>query len=117
MAISAVHNLTVTRRFFLEPATPRQRQYEALRAYFIEGLASAKVAARFGYRDGSFRMLCHAFRRDPDPQFFATPRAGPRPTSRTRAARGHAVALRKKNHSVYEISALLKEDHQIVLRA
>ena len=25
-------------QFFLEPATPRQRQYEALRAYFVEQL-------------------------------------------------------------------------------
>ena len=115
MAISAVRGLTSLRRFFLEPAKPRQRQYEALRAYFVEGLSSAKVAARFGYRDGSFRMLCHAFRRDPHPPFFATPRAGPRTTSRKLAARVHAVALRKKNHSVYEISARLKADHKIVL--
>src|SRR3990172_4567183 len=115
MPISAVRNLTEARRVFLEPAIPPHRQYEALRAYFVEGLASAKVAARFGYRDGSFRMLCHAFRRDPHPPFFATPRAGPRSTSRKLAARGHAVALRKKNHSVYEISELLKEDHKIVL--
>jgi len=115
MAISAVRELTSIRRFFLEPAKPRQRQYEALRAYFVEGLPSAKVAARFGYRHGSFRMLCHAFRRDPDPQFFVTPRAGPRTTSRKLAARAQVVALRKKNHSVYEISDVLKEDHKIVL--
>jgi len=115
MAISAVRDLTSIRRFFLEPAKPRQRQYEALRAYFVEGLPSAKVAARFGYRHGSFRMLCHAFRRDPDPQFFVTPRAGPRTTSRKLVARAQVVALRKKNHSVYEISDLLKEDHKIVL--
>ena len=115
MAISAVSDLTSIRRFFLEPAKPRQRQYEALRAYFVERLPSAKVAKRLGYRYGSFRMLCHAFRRDPDPQFFVTPRAGPRTTSRKLVARAQVVALRKKNHSVYEISDLLKEDHKIVL--
>ena len=115
MAISAVRSLTSLRRFFLEPAKPRQRQYEALRAYFVEALPSAKVAARFGYRHGSFRMLCHAFRRDPDPQFFVTPRAGPHATSRKLVARAQVVALRKKNHSVYEISGLLKENHKIAL--
>jgi transposase len=115
MTISAVRDLTSSQRFFLDPAKPRQRQYEALRAYFVEGLPSAEVAARFGYRDGSFRMLCHAFRRDPDPQFFVTPRAGPRTTSRKLAARAQVVALRKKNHSVYEISDILKADHKIVL--
>jgi hypothetical protein len=33
----------------MEPATARQRQYEALRTFFVEGLASAEVARRFGY--------------------------------------------------------------------
>ena len=60
-------------------------------------------------------MLGHAFRRDPDRQFFVTPRAGPRTTSRKLAVRAQVVALRKRNHSVYEISAILKEDHRIVL--
>jgi len=115
MAIGAVRGLTSIRRFFLEPANPRQRQYEALRAYFIDARPSAEVAARFGYRHGSFRMLCHGFRRDPDPQFFALPRAGPRPTSRKLTARLQVVALRKKNHSVYEISDLLKQDHKLGL--
>src|SRR5271157_387406 len=115
MDIGAVRGLTSIRRFFLEPANPRQRQYEALRAYFIDARPSAEVAARFGYRHGSFRMLCHGFRRDPDPQFFALPRAGPRATSRKLTARLQVVALRKKNHSVYEISDLLKQDHKLGL--
>jgi hypothetical protein len=33
--------LTTGTRFFLEPASSAQRQYEALRAYFVEGLSSA----------------------------------------------------------------------------
>jgi len=35
-------------RFFLEPINPLHRQYEALRAYFVEGLPSAEAAGRFG---------------------------------------------------------------------
>ena len=46
--------------FFLQPANATQRQYEALRAYFVEGLPSGEVARRFGYSPGSFRVLCHA---------------------------------------------------------
>src|SRR5580658_1805615 len=42
--------LTEESRFFLEPASPAQRQYEALRAYFLEGSPSQQVAERFGYR-------------------------------------------------------------------
>jgi hypothetical protein len=82
--------------------------YEALRAYFVEGRPSGKVAAAFGYTAASFRVLCHQFRRDP-PEFFAAPRPGPRLQPRKSAARDLAVKLRKQNHSIYEISAALKE--------
>jgi hypothetical protein len=51
--------LTKEGRFFLEPASPSHRQYEALRAYFVEGISSQLVAERFGYTAGSFRVLCH----------------------------------------------------------
>jgi len=106
----AVLNLTDRRRYFLEPQEARQRQYEALRAYFVENLPSAEVAKRFGYTPGSFRVLCHAFRRTAQPDFFSPPPAGGRrPSSRMAQARDQAVALRKQNHSVYEISETLKE--------
>jgi len=82
--------------------------YEALRAYFVERRPSAKVAVAFGYTAASFRVLCHQFRRDP-PEFFAAPRPGPRLQPRKSAARDLAVKLRKQNHSIYEISAALKE--------
>jgi hypothetical protein len=61
--------LTSESRFFLEPASSAQRQYEALRAYFVEGVSSAEVSRRFGYTSGSFRVLCHHFRRS-RPDFF-----------------------------------------------
>jgi glutathione S-transferase len=56
-------SITKLRRFFSEPSSPRQRQYEALRAYFFEQSPSADVAKRFGYSAGAFRVLCHTFRR------------------------------------------------------
>jgi hypothetical protein len=96
-------------RFFLEPHTPKQRQYEALRAYFVEGLPSQDVAKSFGYSVSAFHVLCYHFRRDPDPMFFITPRRGPRSQPKKSAARGLIVQLRKRNYSVYEISETLKE--------
>jgi transposase len=83
--------------------------YEALRAYFLEGRRSHQVARDFGYSPGSFRVLCHQFRRDADPQFFASPSAGPREQPKKSKARDLAVALRKQNHSVYEIAEALAE--------
>ena len=52
MSISAPKDITQCRRFFEEPAQPRQRMYEALRAYFLEGQPSQVVARAFGYSSG-----------------------------------------------------------------
>ena len=83
--------------------------YEALRAYFMEDRPSHEVARVFGYSAGSFRVLCHQFRRDPHPEFFVSPIRGPREQPKKSKALDLAVALRKQNHSVYEISQVLKE--------
>ena len=63
--------LTEPDRFFLEPQEPRQRQYEALRAYFVDGMPSALAARQYGYTPGAFRVLCHAFRHGRRGEFFA----------------------------------------------
>jgi hypothetical protein len=109
MAIKAPFDLTKCRRFFSKPATPRQRQYEALRAFFIDRLPSADVARRFGYSPGSFRVLCHTFRRGELLDFFTAPRPGPRGQPKKSKAREQVLALRKRNYSIYDISRALKE--------
>src|ERR1700682_1284418 len=101
--------LTDPQRFFLQPHHPKQRQYEALRAYYIQGRSSAKAARDFGYSPGAFRVLCHSFLRDPHPSFFVTSRPGPRSQPKKSAARSLIISLRKQNHSIYEISQILKE--------
>lgn len=83
--------------------------YEALRAYFVEERPSHEVARAFGYSAGSFRVLCHQFRRDPNPEFFVSPAQGPREQPKKSKALDLTVALRKQNRSVYEISQALKE--------
>ena len=95
--------LTDPARFFLEPTHPRQRQYEALRAYYVEGLPSAEAARRFGYQVGSFRVLCCRFRNEMDREFFRDIAHGPKTQPRKNAVRDRIVGLRKKNLSVYDI--------------
>lgn len=98
-------------QFFLAPDAALQRQYEALRAFFVEQLPSADTARRFGYTPGSFRVLCHQFRHDPDfrERFFAAATPG-RPTAPVRdRVRELAVAMRKRNLSVYDIQRELAE--------
>ncbi len=108
MPIGTPKSISTCKRFFLEPNSPKQRQYEALRAYFAEELPSAEAARAFGYTPGSFQVMCHRFRREPTPSFFVTPQPGPRSQPKKSAARDLIVELRKRNHSVYEISEVLK---------
>ena len=109
MAISAPKDLSKCRRFFSQPDNPKQRQYEALRAYFVESRPAKEVARAFGYSPNSFHVLCHHFRRDLNPVFFVSPRRGPQSQPKKSAARDLVVRLRKQNYSVYEISQTLKE--------
>jgi transposase len=50
------------RDYFLQPSCPSQRQYEALRAVFVDGRSQKDVAQRFGYSYGAFRLLVLQFR-------------------------------------------------------
>lgn len=70
------------RRFFTEPAQVYHRQYEALRAVFVDRRPQKEVAEEFGFEYGSLRQLIHTFRRscnEPSESaaspFFETPTA------------------------------------------
>ena len=108
MAIGQPKSLSECKRFFCQPSSAKQRQYEALRAYFAEGRSSAEAARAFGYTTGSFQVMCHRFRREKNPSFFLMPKPGPRSQPKKSAARDLIVKMRKTNHSVYEISEILK---------
>jgi transposase-like protein len=114
MFINTGKPLTELLRIFLEPTDPTHRQYEALRAYFVEGLPSQEVAQRFGYTPGSFRVLCHQFRQHPQRAFFLQPHKGPHRAPKRDPVRAQVIALRKQNFSIYDISETLKaEGHRL----
>ena len=110
MSTSKEEKLTDLARIFLEPANSTQRQYEALRAFFVEGLSGAEVAERFGYTPGSFRVLVHQFRQHPRRPFFRPPAKGPHVAPKTDPVRARVIALRKQNLSIYDISRALAQD-------
>jgi hypothetical protein len=83
------------RDYFLRPSCPSQRQYEALRAVFVEGVSQKDVAQRFGYSYGALRQLVLEFRsafsggsappfsiNPPEADRLASSRGHPAPTSR-----------------------------------
>ncbi len=107
-------------RFFLAPQKTLHRQYEALRAYFVEGRPSAEVARAFGYSPGAFRVLCHKFSHEPDPaaRYFQDVRRGPQAAPARDRVRTLVVAMRKKNLSVYDIQRELREQgHEVSISA
>jgi transposase len=93
---------------FLSPRNSNHRQYEALRAYFVERLPGPEVAKRFGYTVGSLYQLVHSFRQEPQRLFFAEPqRPGVKADD---AVRQQIIQLRKQNLSIYDISEALKRE-------
>src|SRR5512137_1230466 len=111
MVLSDSNELTDPAGSFDRPTSPRQRQYEALRAYFVEGRTSALAARSFGYSPGAFRVLCHQFRHDPHVrEFFLSASLGRPPGVRRQdPVREEVIALRKRNYSVQDISRALAE--------
>lgn len=98
---------------------PLHRQYEALRAYFVDGMSSAEAARKFGYSPGSFRVLCHQFRHGKmqEESFFRQVRRGPSRAPVRDRFRERVVAMRKKNLSVYDIQRELAPEHPISINA
>jgi Transposase DDE domain len=108
MSNSIGERITDYAPFFLEASNPTHRQYEALRAYFVDHLPSQQVAQRFGYTTGSFRVLCHQFRQDPHRQFFLSPQKGPQSAPKKDCLRDEIIAMRKQNLSIYDIHDALQ---------
>lgn len=110
MFTGSAKELTDLARRFTEPANATHRQYEALRAYFVEGLSGVEAARRFGYTPGSFRVLVHQFRRDSERAFFIPPAKGPHAAPKADPLRDRIIELRKQNLSIYDISRALHDE-------
>jgi transposase len=98
--------------WFTSPQQVNQRRYEALRAYFTEGLTYAEAGERFGYTRWAMINLVRDHRAG-KLELFAQPRKpGPAPgTAPARErVRGQVVKLRRQGYSAYEISARLSAE-------
>ncbi len=96
-------------QWFTEPGQVNQRRYEALRAFYVEGLTHAQAAERFGYTRWGMVNLVREHRAG-RLELFARPRKpGPPPGTAPgkERARGRVIALRRAGLSSYEISTVL----------
>ena len=53
---------TRCREFFLDPTETYHRQYEALRAFFVEVRRLNEIAQQFGYQESSLSVMISNFR-------------------------------------------------------
>jgi transposase len=91
---------------FTAPEEPNQRRYEALRAYYVEGLSAEAVGERFGYTRSTVETLVRDFRAG-RLELFASSRPGPRRAPKKDRARTLALGLRREGRSLREIERAL----------
>lgn len=89
--------------YFVRPAEPAQRRYEALRYYFVDGASAADVGARFGYSPATVHQLA-AELRGGRTQFFISSKPGPKGPRKTARIRDQVLALRAQDRSVTDIA-------------
>lgn len=98
------------KKFFESPLNPLHKQYEALRAYYLEGKSRKTVLSTFGISSSYFKKICYehsqAIRSGENP-FFAKRRPGPKSRFTAQHTIQDVIALRKKNHSIADIQAIL----------
>ncbi len=101
-------------RYFTHPGSPGQKQYEALRAFYVDRLPARVVADRFGYTLASFNTLRHKFKnRELIFQFTGQP--GPKGSRVHKEVQQRIFEIRRthnlSNYRIAEILAL--EGHEV----
>ncbi len=94
---------------FTAPEQVNHRRYEALRAYFVDGLTHEQAGARFGYTRWAMINLVRDWRSGKLTLFAPPRKPGPAPGTAPakERVRGRVIELRREGLSTYEISARL----------
>jgi transposase len=93
---------------FTQPTVAAHRRYEALRAYYVEELAAAEIAERFGYTKASVQTLISQYRQADVGGLFQAARPGPKRQPKKDAARERVIELRRSRHGIEEIVSELE---------
>lgn len=105
-------NIMEPLKFFLTTNSTAQKQYEALRMFFVENKTAKEVADKFGYTYRGFTTIVSNFRKDLKTRqtselFFHDKKRGRKRTEQTNEAKDIIVKLRKKYYSVEDIKTTL----------
>jgi hypothetical protein len=92
--------------FFKHPTLAGQKQYEALRGYFIDHVPGREVARRFGYTYAAFNSLKQRFKAGAL-QFQFTAPPGPKGPRVSAELREKIIKYRRQRLSAYQIAEVL----------
>lgn len=101
-------------RYFAHPQSPGQKQYEALRAFYLDNLPARVVADRFGYTVPSFNALKQKFKSG-KLSFKFTEKPGPQGSRLPKEIQQRIFEIRRlHNLSSYRIAEILAiEGHEV----
>lgn len=100
------------KNYFTQPKTVSQKQYEAIRAFFVDELSANETAQKFGYKIKAFNSLVADFRKKiksniSDDPFFQIKKKGRKTKPETKELKSIIVEMRKKNFSAPDIKVML----------
>ena len=98
--------------FFSNPATIAQKQYEAPRMFYLDGVPGRVVAERFGYSYRGFTTICSHFRANlkqgkQDDLFFKPVEKGRKTSKQIDLVKESTTDMRKKFYSIQDIKVAL----------
>jgi len=99
-------------KYFSQPQSLFQKQYEALRMFYFEKKSAKEVAEKYGYTYRGFTTLTYNFRKELKNKeyrnlFFKKLQKGRQPKNATNKAKALIISLRKKYYSVEDIKVIL----------
>jgi hypothetical protein len=98
--------------FFLNPGVPRHRNYEVMRARFVDNRPVQEIAEHFGLSfltvQGYIRNFKKAYEDDQPLEFFIPTRTGPKSDRKKSSAREHIIRLRARGYANTDIGRALK---------
>ncbi len=95
--------------YFKNPDSPRQKQYETIRAIALDGEAIETVAKRYGYMPGTVYSLLRDARAGKI-ELFPAVKKGPQKKRTKPEVQSRIIELRKMNLSTPDIQARLTEE-------
>jgi transposase len=103
--------------YFANKSNPLHKQYDAMKAYFVDGLTAAEVSEKFGYSVNSVYSMARDLKKDladnagSDP-FFKPIVLGRKPLALAEEAKDEIISLRKSYLSIPEIKSILDSKGQ-----